>query len=100
MRRRIRELLKQKLEVRVPESAGLLTSFEVARSLRVSRYTLSDWRKNGGGPPFLRLSRQTVRYPRRAFERYMRQHLRGGALTTGDKATDLPLRKKPPLLSA
>jgi predicted DNA-binding transcriptional regulator AlpA len=80
MRQRIRELLKEKLELRVPESAALLTSFEVASLLRVSRYTLSDWRKNGTGPPFLKVSRGVVRYPRRAFAHWLRQHLQSKVL--------------------
>ncbi|MGA2606249.1 MAG: helix-turn-helix domain-containing protein [Terriglobia bacterium] len=99
MKRRIRELLEEKLELRVPESARLLTSFEVARFLRVSHWTLCDWRKNGVGPPFLKLSRQTVRYPRRAFERYMRQHLQGRTLPSGNKPAGLPLQGNRSLLS-
>jgi excisionase family DNA binding protein len=100
MRQRVRALLDQKLELRLPESAGSLTTYEVARFLRVSRWTLSAWRKNGVGPPFVKLSRRTVRYPRRAFERYMRQHLQGGTLRSGTKAADSALQKNPPLLSA
>jgi hypothetical protein len=100
MRQRIRELLQDKLELRVPESAELLTSLEVRRFLRLSRDTLRDWRKNGGGPPFLRLSRQTVRYPRRAFERYVWEHLQGRPSRSGNKAAGLRLQREPPLLSA
>ena len=86
MRQRIRELLDEKLALRVPESAELLTSFEVARFLRVSRWTLCDWRKNGGGPPFLKLSRQAIRYPRKAFERYIYQHLESASTSGGRDA--------------
>ena len=67
------------MELRVPESAKMLTTFEVASFLRVSRDTLSNWRENGAGPPFVKLSRRVLRYPRRAFERYMRQHLQGAS---------------------
>jgi predicted DNA-binding transcriptional regulator AlpA len=75
MRQRVREILAEKLELRVPESAQMLTTFEVAHFLRVSRWTLSDWRRNGTGPPFVKLSRRVLRYPRYAFERWMYRHL-------------------------
>lgn len=77
MKRNIRKVLAEKLELRAPESAEMLTSFEVARYLRVGYRTLTGWRIDGGGPPFLKLSRSAVRYPRRAFERYLSQHLLG-----------------------
>lgn len=86
MTQRVRALLQEKLALRVPESAALLTSFEVARFLRVSKWTLCDWRKNGGGPPFLKLSRQAIRYPRKAFERYIYQHLDGASTSGGGDA--------------
>lgn len=89
MRQRIRQLLEEKLALRVPESARLLTAFEVARFLRVSRWTLSDWRKNGGGPAFLKLSRRTIRYPRKAFERYIYQRLDRASTSGGADAKNL-----------
>jgi hypothetical protein len=60
--------------------AHLLTSFEVGAFLRVSRWTLRDWRKAGKGPPFLKISRQVVRYPVAGLKRFLNQHLRGGSL--------------------
>ena len=79
MRRRVREILAEKLELRVPESVRMLTTFEVASFLRVSRDTLSDWRASGAGPPFVKLSRRILRYPRRGFERFMYRHLQGAS---------------------
>lgn len=79
MRRRVRKILAEKLELRVPKSAQVLTTSEVARFLRVTRWTLGNWRKDGAGPPFIKLSRQIVRYPRGAFERWMYRHLQGAS---------------------
>lgn len=41
----------------------LLKPAEVANRLRVSRYTLLEWRRVGFGPPFLRLRGNDLRYP-------------------------------------
>jgi predicted DNA-binding transcriptional regulator AlpA len=80
MRQRVRALLREKLELRLPESVRMLTTFEVASFLRVSRDTLSDWRASGAGPPFVKLSRRILRYPRRGFERFMDQRLQSASL--------------------
>jgi len=40
----------------------LLTTAEAASVLRLSARTLEDMRWRGGGPPYLRLSRNAVRY--------------------------------------
>ena len=93
MRREIGAVLAMKLPFRAPEGAELLTTSEVARFLRVSRWTLYAWRKNGAGPPSLLLSRQTVRYPRVAFMSYMRQHL-GGAIRARAEGSLLPEGKR------
>lgn len=100
MRRSVRKVLAEKMELQVPESTRMLTTFEVANFLRLSRDALSDWRKNGVGPPFLKLSRRTVRYPRRAFERYMRQHLQDRTLLSGNKPAELALQENRSLLSS
>lgn len=42
-------------------SARLMTPKEVAGLLRVSKSTLKNWRRFGGGPPFQLVGRQ-VRY--------------------------------------
>jgi hypothetical protein len=80
MKQRIRELLAERLELQVPEGVELLRTGEIARYLRISRDALGEWRRNGGGPPFVKLSHQTVRYPRRGLVRFMREHLHGGIL--------------------
>lgn len=80
MRQAVRALLREKLGVPLGESVRMLTTFEVAGFLRVSRYTLSGWRKKGAGPPFVKLSRRTLRYPREAFEQYVRSRLSRGVV--------------------
>jgi hypothetical protein len=55
--------------------AHLLTSFEIGAFLRVSRWTLKDWRKAGKGPPYVKLSRHVVRYPVVGLKRFLNQHL-------------------------
>ena len=57
-------------------SPELLTVPEVARLLRVSRWTLWEWRRNGAGPPCVRLSRGVIRYPRRILADWLNQHMR------------------------
>ena len=75
MKRSVQKVLEEKLGLRIPEGARVLTTFEVASILRVTRWTLSSWRKDRRGPPFLKLTRNIIRYPRRPFERFLRQHL-------------------------
>jgi predicted DNA-binding transcriptional regulator AlpA len=57
-------------------SAGLLTIPEVAHLLRISRWTLWEWRRNGTGPAYVKLSRGVLRYPRRALASWLNQHMR------------------------
>ena len=40
--------------------------------MAVSRQTLSNWRRDGAGPAWVRLGPRTVRYPRAAVEQWMR----------------------------
>lgn len=40
----------------------LLTPAEVADFLRVGRRTLEQWRNRGGGPPYIRVAPNCVRY--------------------------------------
>lgn len=63
--------------------ADFLTTSEIAQILRISPWTLFAWRKAGKGPPFLKLSRNILRYPRRAFVIWMRQSIQGNALQVG-----------------
>ncbi len=62
---------KRRKRVEDPGSAGMLNTFEVARLLRVSYYTLGAWRKAGIGPPFVRFSHNVIRYSWRALQRYV-----------------------------
>jgi len=64
----------------------LLTNREIARFLRVSLDTLREWRKAGGGPPFLWLSgnnhRRHLRYLRRSLGRWLNRRIEGAAKET------------------
>jgi hypothetical protein len=83
MTTQVQKALAGRLELEIPLGAAMLTTFEVGRILRLSRWTLGAWRAVGQGPPFVKLARNTVRYPRRVFERWLRQRLRGAALASG-----------------
>ncbi len=61
----------------VAEIVGLLTADNVpthvvAVLLNVDRLTLARWRQEQTGPPFVRLKRGVVAYPREAFQRYLK----------------------------
>ena len=58
----------------LPESE-LLTSFEVARFLRVSRDALLAWRRAHQGPPFVKLSSHHLLYLRRGLGRWLRARI-------------------------
>lgn len=61
-------------EFALPDSE-LLTTFEVARFLRVSRETLCNWRRANHGPPFVKLSRHHLCYLRRGLGRWLRARI-------------------------
>jgi len=61
-------------EFALPESE-LLTTFEVARFLRISRDTLLTWRRVRQGPPFVKLSSHHLRYLRRGLGRWLRSRI-------------------------
>jgi predicted DNA-binding transcriptional regulator AlpA len=52
-----------------------LDTAQVAAVLAVSKLTLARWRVQREGPPFLLLKGGTVRYPKAAFEAYLRSQL-------------------------
>ena len=61
----------------VAEIASLLTAenlpiYMVALLLNVDRMTLAKWREEQKGPPFVRLKRGVIAYPREAFGRYLK----------------------------
>lgn len=64
-----RERLKAKNGRR--ESVEFLTSFQVGDLLGLSPWALVVWRKLHKGPPFVRLGRHTIRYPRCQFESWL-----------------------------
>jgi len=44
------------------DSAKLLTTEQAAKELQLTPLTLSQWRRRGHGPPWMKLSRNVVRY--------------------------------------
>lgn len=60
----------------------LLTTYEVASLLRVSRWALSYWRARGDGPPFLMVKGGTVRYSRKRLVEFLTSRERQGTGST------------------
>jgi hypothetical protein len=54
------------------ESADMLTAYEVSRLLRISYYTLLEWRKRGEGPPSVTCSPRVIRYPKHRLRYWLR----------------------------
>ena len=77
MKRRIQELIDQKLTPQPFDALEMLTVREVARYLRVTHWTLLNWRRKRRGPPYVKLGRNLVRYPRWRFENFVRARTRG-----------------------
>ncbi len=42
---------------------AFLTTHEIAQYLRVTPLTLKNWRRDGEGPPWIRLGPKMIRYP-------------------------------------
>jgi len=55
----------------------LLTSRETAEFLGLPESTLSQWRSQRRGPPYIKLESRLVRYRRSDLEAYIGQHLVG-----------------------
>lgn len=54
-------------DTHTPQIAGeFLTEAEVAALLKIGRSTAERWRATGEGPPWCRLGKHRVRYPRAA----------------------------------
>ena len=53
------------------QSAEYLTTRELADLLHVSLWGLMRWRHDGDGPPWLRLGRNSIRYPRASFQTWL-----------------------------
>jgi predicted DNA-binding transcriptional regulator AlpA len=56
-----------------------LTPEELAERERVSKATVRRWRAEGEGPPYERLTPQTIRYRLSEVERWERDRAQGGA---------------------
>ena len=54
--------------MRRPQSQEFLSPFQVARLLGMSAWNLILWRKKGFGPPFVRITRNMIRYPKQGFD--------------------------------
>lgn len=52
-----------------------LTPEQLAERLSLSTETLANWRLKGGGPSYIKISRQTVRYPLAQVEAWERAKL-------------------------
>jgi hypothetical protein len=63
----------QKPKYGIKESGEFLTAFQVAGLLGISSWMLQRWRTQGplGGPPFVKIGKRTVRYPRQGFEAWL-----------------------------
>jgi hypothetical protein len=51
------------------------TQEAIAGELGLTPRTLKRWRSEGSGPPYVRISRQRVVYPRAEFERWLLDRL-------------------------
>jgi hypothetical protein len=57
----------------------LLTPEQVAKALSVTERTLERWRLTGEGPPFVRLTRSTVRYSQAALAVFVASRVKENA---------------------
>lgn len=57
--------------MRRQESTEYLSPLQVARLLGMGAWNLLLWRKKGFGPPFIRVTRRIIRYPREGFEAWL-----------------------------
>jgi hypothetical protein len=58
---------------------AMMTSAEVAKYMNTTEGVLSQWRKRGGGPPYVKLTptrNGLVRYPREQLRAYLAERLR------------------------
>ena len=53
-------------------SAVLLKIAELVEALQVSDWTLANWRREGYGPPYIRLRNNSVRYPADALQKWIK----------------------------
>lgn len=53
-------------------NAPLLTTAEVAAILGVAPRTVERWRNLGGGPPYVRIGKRTIRYEAAAVDAFVK----------------------------
>src|SRR5208283_2304029 len=70
-------------------ASEFLTTQQVADVLAVTKWTLAYWRKRREGPPYVKLARGTIRYPKAAFEVYLKSQLQRRGLGKRQAATSL-----------
>lgn len=68
------ELNLNPADVVVPE---FVDTYQAARYLGIAEKTLANWRTEGIGPRFHRVSHSCIRYRRDDLERFMNEHLVG-----------------------
>jgi hypothetical protein len=57
--------------MRRQNSSEFLSPLQVARIMGMSAWTLLIWRKKAFGPPFLRVTHNMIRYPRKQFAEWL-----------------------------
>ena len=62
------------LEVEVTSGLPLLTTEAAARQLGVSPRTMEGWRSRGGGPQYVSISRNVVRYRASDLDAWVARH--------------------------
>jgi excisionase family DNA binding protein len=58
-----------------PATALYLTEKQTGKRIAVSRSALRKWRREGVGPPYVKLGRM-VRYPRAELDKWLKSRLR------------------------
>jgi predicted DNA-binding transcriptional regulator AlpA len=57
--------------MRRQQSSEFLSPLQVARLLGMGAWNLLLWRKKGFGPPFIRVTRHIIRYPKQEFDAWL-----------------------------
>ncbi len=73
--RAVHEALPKALEGMPQVRAEYLSTEDAATYIGLSSFQLEQWRSQGGGPEFVKLSR-LVRYPRKRLDEFMMSRLR------------------------
>jgi hypothetical protein len=93
-RRRLETLLRSlddREQKQLPDDDSVLIESEMCRMCRVSRWTALKWRKQGTGPPFMRLTQTRYAYRLGDVRRWLRARTEQPALNKevarGDAST-------------